>query len=470
MNLIIWNCRGAASKTFPGRIRDLIGKNHIHILAIVETRVSGVGANKVIRKLGFNNWIRLESTGYAGGIWLLWNNFEVDIQYIKSSTQMLHVHVKEINSNNWFWFTCVYAEPNYQKRVRLWEDISDLNDIIQGPWLVAGDFNAYLSDSDKMGGACPNRISMRQFGSCIANTELMEMEYVGERYTWEKNLMKERIDWAFTNLEWNIQYPFAKVHHLSKFGSDHRPLFIRATMTHESQRFKPPFRCQAAWILEDDFVDIVQKGWDKSSWRENIESFTSAASEWNIKRVGNIMYKKNKLLKRIEGVEKARSRRDSQYLLQVEKDLWKEYNKVLAQEELLWYQKSRCNWLRWGDRNSRFFHASTLIKRRRDRIEGLQDEQGEWVYEQNVLKNMARSYYNNLFSSEANTDLRINSEHSFPPLNDFDKNLLSCYVTDVEIKEAVFDMGGFKAPGPDGIQAFFYQEYWHVVGEKFVKW
>lgn len=37
-------------------------------------------------------------------------------------------------------------------------------------------------------------------------------------------------------------------------------------------------------------------------------------------------------------------------------------------------------------------------------------------------------------------------------------------VSDDEIKEAVFQMGSLKSPGPDGFSGIFYQQYWDVVG------
>lgn len=73
MNCIAWNCRGAASKKFPGRLKDMLQGQGANILVLTETRASGQRADMIIRRLGFKDWMRVEATGYARGIWLLWN-------------------------------------------------------------------------------------------------------------------------------------------------------------------------------------------------------------------------------------------------------------------------------------------------------------------------------------------------------------------------------------------------------------
>lgn len=47
-----------------------------------------------------------------------------------------------------------------------------------------------------------------------------------------------------------------------------------------------------------------------------------------------------------------------------------ELEEVLVHEELLWFQKSRFEWLHNGNRNTFYFHSRTLARRKHNKIEG----------------------------------------------------------------------------------------------------
>ena len=46
-----------------------------------------------------------------------------------------------------------------------------------------------------------------------------------------------------------------------------------------------------------------------------------------------------------------------------ESDLIKEIDDIHQAEEMFWMQRSRVSWLQLGDRNTHFFHASTVQRR-----------------------------------------------------------------------------------------------------------
>lgn len=58
-----------------------------------------------------------------------------------------------------------------------------------------------------------------------------------------------------------------------------------------------------------------------------------------------------------------------------EGDLLREFEIVLEQEELIWLQKSREKWVVYGDRNTKFFHMSTIIRRRRNKVDMLKNSE-----------------------------------------------------------------------------------------------
>ena len=73
-------------------------------------------------------------------------------------------------------------------------------------------------------------------------------------------------------------------------------------------------------------------------------------------------------------------------LASFERKLQREYNDVLHQEELLWYQKSRENWVKHGDRNTRLFHhALRAVWKKRNHIHGPFLDSGEWCTDDKIL-------------------------------------------------------------------------------------
>lgn len=68
--------------------------------------------------------------------------------------------------------------------------------------------------------------------------------------------------------------------------------------------------------------------------------------------------------------------------------------------------KSRISWLKWGDRNTKFFHATTIQRRNRNRITLLKDANGEWVKEDQPLKEMTETFFKNLYLSMGARDFQ----------------------------------------------------------------
>ena len=94
----------------------------------------------------------METIGYAGGLWMLWNSDRVDITLMSSTEQEIHAIVKVPNSHSNWLFTAVYASPRSAERHILWNNLIKVLELHNLPWVMARDFNEPLTEEDKYGG------------------------------------------------------------------------------------------------------------------------------------------------------------------------------------------------------------------------------------------------------------------------------------------------------------------------------
>ena len=226
MNIVIWNSRGALKPNFQSHVHGLAQIHDPAIFVVMETKLGGDKAREITDRLPFDGAIYTDMIGYAGGLWLLWNSDRVEIQRLASTEQEIHVEVK-VRSSNYSWiFFAIYASPRSEERVILWENLAKVDELHNLPWVLAGDFNEPLLDEDKFGG---RRVSINRsllFKDCLDRCSMMDLGFLGPRYTWTNkrdinNLILERIDRFFMNLEWCTLYLEAKVMHLPRCHSDH---------------------------------------------------------------------------------------------------------------------------------------------------------------------------------------------------------------------------------------------------------
>lgn len=100
---------------------------------------------------------------------------------------------------------------------------------------------------------------------------------------------------------------------------------------------------------------------------------------------------------RINGIQRVNSIRPSSFLLNLESELQKELEVVLNQEEELWALKSHINWMIQRDRNTSFYHISTLVRRKRNQILAIKDLVGEWLHEEADIKDFIRKGFDGIY-------------------------------------------------------------------------
>nr|XP_016433782.1 PREDICTED: uncharacterized protein LOC107760269 [Nicotiana tabacum] len=185
--------------------------------------------------------------------------------------------------------------------------------------------------------------------------------------------------------------------------------------------------------------------------------FQAQVSTWNKIVFGNIFYKKKHILARLGRIQKFRAYPFSSFLQKLEGDLLEEYSLILNSEDIFWRTKSRISWLMEGDANTKFFHTSTLNRRRRNKINALQGDVGNWIENRQEIKDTIYQFYNNIYTTD---------HHSLPTpwqssayntniLSSRDQARLNAPLRISEIKTAMFSFKTTKAPGLDGLRLLF---------------
>jgi len=236
-------------------------------------------------------------------------------------------------------------------------------------------------------------------------------------------------------------FPEAYVENLAQNYSNHRPILLRGVSFVPSKRVRP-FRFQAAWLTHKDFPDLVYKAWDKGEHivPASLEHVRLDATTFNKEVFGDIHKRKGTLAEKLKQVQHKLETVDSTYLNMIEASLQKEYNDVLKQEEILRYQKSRENLVKLGNRNTCFFHTQTLVRRKRNKIQGLFLENGQWSTDDVILQAKAINYFKQLFEVDHSTTPSTLLVNDMPRLSEQCRDSLTTPVLKEEVRRVVFSM------------------------------
>ncbi|XP_061348186.1 uncharacterized protein LOC133293611 [Gastrolobium bilobum] len=170
--------------------------------------------------------------------------------------------------------------------------------------------------------------------------------------------------------------------------------------------------------------------------------------------------RKSHLLACISGIDKKLHSSINAALEGLHQILWAELHKIYIQEELTWFQWSRRQWLVDEDRNMRFYHASTVIRRRHNKILMLKDERDNWVGTPEKLKSMVVKFFKNVYTNDGAILHPFPITGRFPKINSIFFIQLHRPPSREEIKDVFFNMDGLKALRPDGLHALFFQSQW----------
>ncbi|XP_057442323.1 uncharacterized protein LOC130734042 [Lotus japonicus] len=469
VKIMSWNIRGAMNEDGRRFVKDTVRYRKPDIIIIVEPRCQFNRVRSFWTSLGFTLQFISEATGFSGGIWVLSNEAS------NLSFRLWDMHSQIVSFEIWranFSWICsaVYASPIPTNREVLWQHLAGLRGNISLPWLLVGDWNEVLHPHEVRGGDfLPNRAL--RFASALEDCNLVDLGMAGGNFTWFRKvnhvlILSKKLDRALCDTDWQVAFPGANVEVLNRIHSDHTPLMIHCgSSLHGS--YPRPFRFMAAWMEHENYRSLVSNAWNRGS--DNVQSKLSSVQvdsiAFNKDVFGDIFRRKRRIEARLKGAQRELNVRVTSDLVMFEADMQREYKSILKQEELLWFQKSRDNRVKFGDRNTAYFHAQTMIRRKRNTIHRLKLDNGEWCSDGNRLRAEVLNYFQSLFGARIDMNGAVLNHLRFPRLSEAAATCLGDTVDKEEVRQALMSMKSFTAPGPDGFQPVFFKKYWDLVGE-----
>lgn len=173
---------------------------------------------------------------------------------------------------------------------------------------------------------------------------------------------------------------------LMRTNSDHHSILVDTVpMRRCGER---PFWFEAALLLHEEFKEFLGTNWNKEVGAHvALGELQQHLKVWNKEVFEKIEYRIKMLNQRLVGEQCRLEKYGSPYLIKLEQDLQNDLNEVLLQE-VLWYQKSRGQWIVQGDRNTKYYHTKTLIHRRRNKVKMLRSDEGGWVTDEKEMEKL----------------------------------------------------------------------------------
>lgn len=481
MKLISWNIRGLNGPRKRKLLKNLVMQEKPTILFVQETKCSLTFLEKSVAKAWPGAQVTaVEAQGASGGLAILWDASKIQLQNIHANKYFIQAIFHILGTNTYGHLTNVYFPQESQKKEEILDTLSHLNsDRLYPLWLAGGDFNMIASLEERQGGRCRFNRDGSLLKDFINNNWLIDVSTSNGLYTWTNKRAKpmqiaSRLD-RFLISDNAIHTGGEFLAHIVPFsGSDHWPVALQWNRPGTS--INRPFRFEAFWLSHPEFKEFIQTTWQTCNpmaptkmarFQKKIKFLKGEIKKWNKNTFGNIFKEKEILIQEIINIQQTIiTEGRTEELMTKEQQAEHKLLERDMQEEILWRQKSRIRWLKEGEKNTKFFHKTTVQRRMHNQISQLTNAQGEIIETQADMEQEFLQYFKTM-SQEPNINRTGEIEtivNNIPRLITEEHNTLLLKPINLEeVEAAVKLLKTGKAPGPDGFTSNFFQHFWELI-------
>ncbi|WMV17703.1 hypothetical protein MTR67_011088 [Solanum verrucosum] len=235
---------------------------------------------------------------------------------------------------------------------------------------------------------------------------------------------------------------------------------------------KTYFKFENWWLEVEGFKQKVKAWWlsfpnmgkPAFTLENKLKLLKKELMRWSRSNEGDWKHKKEMILQQLksrEAIQENRSLTDDELVQKTH--LAMEFEEIAKEEEIAWRQRSRVQWLKNGDKNTRFFYRMANAHKRYNSIDALEVE-GQSINEMPAVKNAIQRFYQNLYKETEGRrpDLKL---QGITVISIEDHEWLQRGFEEEEVWESIKSCAVDKAPGPDGFTMNFSQAFGNLVKE-----
>eukprot|EP00253_Pinus_taeda_P028357 PITA_28357 len=398
-------------------VQDLLKFEQPDLLLLQETKISDQQFQNHTKRSKNYSGTAISAAGASGGIGTIWNKNKWELT--NQNSHSWWVRTEDYTIYN------IYAPNHYKDKASCWDSITTDLLLVQGRNIfLGGDLNLIRNANEKLGGnfyADPSRDSLE---AIIQTHNLVDIPPQNGRII--------------------------------------GPL---------------PFKYNKAWDSKEQFRNLIQEQWAKEVigsphyiWETKLKSLRTVVKQWARNHAAEENKRRTDLHQQLEQWNQEKER--IQYTEEdqaKENEMYKELYRQNRMEEEEQRQKSRCLWLKAGDKNTSFFHNSLKLRHAGNQIERIMVD-GKEIKDQEEIKEATYRHYKSLLSA----DPQPHDNEEFLSLienkiSESQNRELDQEVTKEEIKWSVFSMQQDKAPGQDGFTVAFYRNHWETIKKDLIR-